>query len=111
MEIDYSNFQPADMVEVGKTIWKIVYDDGKSFGTDVVKMGFFKDSCLTAKVDDNQIIFCMPYYGAISMLKEKLEHSHFNKTDSIMVTCEISDSNTELVATFYSKEFKLFMDL
>ena len=110
MEMDYSQFQPADMIEVGKTIWKIVYDDGKSFGTDVVKMGFFKDACLTAKVEDNQIIFCMPYNGAMAMLKDRLEHSHYNKTDSIMVTCEINDDNTELVATFYSKEFKLFKD-
>ena len=109
--IDYSQFQPADMNEVGKTIWNIVFDDRKSFGTDAVKMGFFKDACLTAKVEDNQIIFCMPYNGAMAMLKDRLEHSHYNKTDSIMVTCEINEDNTELVATFYSKEFKLFMDL
>jgi hypothetical protein len=46
----------------------------------------------------------------MAMLKDRLEHSHYNKTDSIMVTCEINDDNTELVATFYSKEFKLFKD-
>lgn len=109
--IDYSQFQPADMNEVGRTIWNIVFDDKKSFGTDSVKMGFFKDSALTAKVEDNTILFCFPYNGAIAMLKQTLERSHYNKTDSIMVTCEISDDNTELVATFYSKEFKLFTDL
>ena len=110
-EIDYSQFQPADMNEVGKTIWKAVYDGNKSFGTDVVKMGFFKDSCLTAKVEDNTIVFCMPYYGALTMLQDTLEHTHYNKTNSIMVVCERNEDNTELVATFYSKEFKLFTDL
>ena len=74
-------------------------------------MGFFHDNVLAAKVDGNQIIFALPFNGPLSMLRNILEHTHYNKTDSIMATCDVNDDNTELVATFYSKEFKLFKDL
>jgi hypothetical protein len=73
-------------------------------------MGFYKESPMTAKVEGNQILFALPFNGAICMLKEFLTHTHFNKTDSIMVTCDINDDNTMLTATFYSKEYKLFKD-
>jgi len=92
-------------------IFKKIFDGGKSYGTDVIRMGFYKDAALTAKVEDNTIIFCMPYNGAMAMLRDFLTQTHYNKTDSIMVRCDVNDDNTELVATFYSKEFKLFMDL
>lgn len=109
--MDYNQFQPVeDMNEVVR-IFKKVFDDGKSYGTDAIKMGFYKDSPMIAKVDENRIEFSMPFNGAFVMLREFLEHTHFNKTDSIMCDCEINDDNTMLTATFYSKEFKLFMDL
>jgi hypothetical protein len=74
-------------------------------------MGFFHDQVLAAKVESNQITFALPFNGPISLLREILENAHYNKTDSIMVTCDVNDDNTILTATFYSKEFKLFMDL
>ena len=73
-------------------------------------MGFFHDQVLAAKVEGNQIIFALPFNGPMMMLREILEKSRYNKTDSIMVTCDVNDDNTQLTATFYSKEFKLFMD-
>ena len=109
--MDYNQFQPVeDMGEV-TPIFKKIFDGGKSYGTDNVRMGFFHDQVLTAKVEDNKIFFCFPYYGAMAMLSEILTKAHYNKTDSIMVNCEVNDDNTMLTATFYSKEFKLFMDL
>ena len=92
-------------------VFKKIFDGGKSYGTDSIRMGFYHDQVLTAKVGDNKIFFCFPYYGAIAMLGEFLQKAHYNKTDSIMVTCDINEENTMLTATFYSKEYKLFMDL
>ena len=108
--MDYNQFQPIeDMGEVTH-IFKKIFDGGKSYGTDTIRMGFYKDSVLTAKVEDNKIFFSMPYYGPLAMLGEFLMKQHYNKTDSIMVTCEKSDDNTMLTATFYSKEYKLFKE-
>ena len=109
--MDYSQFQPIEDMSEVTHIFKKIFDGKKSFGIDDVRMGFFHDQVLTAKVEGNQIFFCMPYYGAMAMLRELLEKSHYNKTNSIMVTCEVNDDNTMLTATFYSKEFKLFTDL
>ena len=111
MIMDYSQFQPIEDMSEVTHIFKKIFDGGKSYGTDNVRMGFYHDSVLTAKVEENKIYFAMPYYGALAMLGEFLQKQHYNKTDSIMVTCEKSDDNTMLTATFYSKEFKLFMDL
>lgn len=91
-------------------VFKKIFDGKKTYGTDTAKMGFFHDQVLAAKVDGNRIIFALPFNGAINMLKDILEHTHYNKTNSIMVVCEVNDDNTTLTATFYSKEFKLFMD-
>lgn len=91
-------------------IFRKIFDGGKSYGTDNVRMGFYKDSVLNAKVENNKIFFAMPYYGAMAMLSEFLQKQHYNKTNSIMVVCEANDDNTMLTATFYSKEFKLFTD-
>ena len=108
--MDYSQFQPIeDMTEV-IPIFKKIFDGGKSYGTETLRMGFYKDSALTAKVEDNKIFFAMPYYGPMAMLCGFLQKQHYNKTNSIMVTCDINDDNTMLTATFYSKEFKLFKD-
>ena len=108
--MDYSQFQPVEDMNEVVPIFKKIFDGGKSYGTDTIRMGFYHDQVLTAKVEGNKIFFCMPYYGAMAMLSEFLTHTHFNKTDSIMVTCEVNDDNTMLTATFYSKEFKLFKD-
>ena len=108
--MDYNQFQPIeDMGEV-TPIFKKIFDEKKTYGNDVVRMGFYKDKVLAAKVDGNKIIFAMPFNGPMMMLKELLEKAHFNKTDSIMCDCEVNDDNTMLTATFYSKEFKLFKE-
>lgn len=108
--MDYNQFQPVEDMNEVVHVFKKIFDGKKTFGTDAVKMGFFHDQVLAAKVEGNQITFALPFNGPISLLREILEHTHYNKTDSIMVTCSVNDDNTELVATFYSKEFKLFMD-
>lgn len=109
--MDYNDFQPIEDMNEVVPIFKKIFDNGKSYGSDEVKMGFYKDSPMIAKVTGNSIEFALPFNGAFSMLKEFLTHTHFNKTDSIMCDCETNDDNTLLTATFYSKEFKLFKDL
>ena len=109
--MDYNQFQPVEDMNEVVPIFKKIFDGGKSYGTDSVRMGFYHDQVLTAKVEGNKIFFCFPYYGAMAMLCEFLQKTHYNKTDSIMVDCVISEDNTMLTATFYSKEFKLFKDL
>ena len=109
--IDYNQFQPIEDMNEVTPIFKKIFDGGKSYGTDTIRMGFYKDSVMNAKVEGNVIYFAMPYHGPIAMLSEFLSHTHFNKTNSIFVTCEANDDNTMLTATFYSKEYKLFKDL
>lgn len=109
--MDYSQFQPIENMEEVTHVFKKIFDGKKSYGTDTAKMGFFHDAMLAAKVDGNQIIFALPFNGPMMLLKELLETTHYNKTNSIMVTCEVNDDNTQLTATFYSKEFKLFQEL
>jgi hypothetical protein len=109
--MDYNQFQPVEDMSEVTPIFKKIFDGKKSYGTDTAKMGFFHDCMLAAKVDGNQIIFALPFNGPMNMLREVLEKTHYNKTNSIMVMCEVNDDNTMLTATFYSKEFKLFKDL
>ena len=108
--MDYSQFQPVENMEEVTHVFKKIFDGKKSFGTDNAKMGFFHDRVLAAKVTGNQIIFALPFNGPVSMLREVLENTHYNKTNSIMVVCDVNDDNTLLTATFYSKEFKLFKE-
>jgi len=109
--MDYSQFQPIENMDEVTHVFKKIFDGKKTYGTDTAKIGFFHDQVLAAKIEGNQILFALPFNGAIGMLKDILEHTHYNKTNSIMVTCDINDDNTLLTATFYSKEFKLFQDL
>lgn len=109
--MDYNNFQPVEDMDEVTHVFKKIFDGKKTFGTDTAKMGFFHDQVLAAKVEGNQILFALPFNGPMVMLKDLLEHTHYNKTNSIMVVCDINDDNTQLTATFYSKEFKLFTDL
>lgn len=108
--MDYNQFQPVENMEEVTHVFKKIFDGKKSYGTDTAKMGFFHDCMLAAKVEGNQILFSLPFNGPMMMLRDVLEHTHYNKTNSIMVTCDVNDDNTMLTATFYSKEFKLFMD-
>jgi hypothetical protein len=108
--MDYSQFQPIEDMSEVTHIFKQIFDGKKSFGTDTAKMGFFHDAPLAVKVEGNQILFALPFNGPIQMLEKILKETHYNKTDSIMCDCDINDDNTMLTATYYSKEFKLFMD-
>ena len=107
----YNQFQPVeDMAEVTH-VFKKIFDGRKTFGTDTAKMGFFRDQVLAAKVEGNQILFALPFNGPMAMLRETLETTHYNKTNSIFVRCEVNQDNTLLTATYYSKEYKLFQEL
>ena len=108
--MDFNQFQPIEDMNEVVPVFKKVFDGGKTYGSDTIKMGFYKESPMTAKVEANTILFALPFNGAIGMLREFLEHTHFNKTDSIMCACEVNDDNTMLTATFYSKEYKLFKE-
>ena len=108
--MDYSQFQPIEDMSEVTHIFKQIFDGKKTFGTDTAKMGFFHDAPLAAKIDGNRIYFALPFNGPIAKLEKILKETHYNKTDSIMVVCDINDDNTMLTATYYSKEFKLFMD-
>jgi len=109
--MDYNDFQPVEDMSEVTHIFKKIFDDKKFFSNETTTTGFFAGSPLVARIEGNRIQFAMPFCGALSMLRDILEKNHYNKTDSIMVTCEVNDDNTMLTATFYSKEFKLFKDL
>ena len=115
--MDYNQFQPLEDMSEATHIFKQIFDGKKTFGTDTAKMGFFHDQVLAAKVDGNQITFALPFNGPMGLLKEYLTKEerngkqclrHYNKTDSIIYNFEVNDDNTELVMSFYTKEFKLF---
>ena len=111
IDMDYSRFQIVEDMSEVTHIFKKIFDGGKSYGSDSVRMGFYHDSVLTAKVEDNKIFFAMPYYGPMAMLSEFLSNTHYNKTNSIIVDIGVNDDNTMLTATFYTTELKLFLDL
>lgn len=108
--MDYKQFHPVDNMDEVTHIFKKIFDGKKSYGTDTARMGFFHDQVLAAKIEGNQIVFALPFNGPMTLLREILEKTHYTKTDSIMVTTEVNDDNTELVAKFYSKEYKIFED-
>lgn len=99
-----------DMAEV-QTIFKKVFDGKKCYGTDTLKMGFFHDFILCAKVEQGRIIFSLPFDGPMTLLLDVVKNTHYNRSDSIVAVCEVSEDNTQLTATYYWKEFKLFKDL
>lgn len=109
--MDYKLFQPIEDMSEVTPIFKKIFDNGKSFGTENARMGFYRGFVLAAKVEGNRIYFALPFLGPMAMLADFLNHAHYNKTNSIMVVCEANEDNTILTATFYSKEFKLFKDL
>jgi len=110
MERDFSKFQMVENMSEVTHIFKKIFDGGKSFGTDNAKMGFFHESMMAAKVDGNQIVFALPFNGPMSMLRELLTSTHYNKTNSIIVDIDVNDDNTMLTATFYTTELKLFAE-
>ena len=109
--MDYKQFHPVDNMDEVTHIFKKIFDGKKSYGTDTARMGFFHDQVLAAKIEGNQIVFALPFNGPMTLLRDILEKTHYTKTDSILVTTEVNDDNTELTATFYSREYKIFEDL
>lgn len=109
--MDYSQFQPVENMGEVTHVFKQIFDGKKMYGTDDVKMGFFHDSPMIAKVEGNQISFALPFNAPLSLLSNFLENTHYNKTNSIIVDIAINDDNTMLTATFYTKELKLFADM
>lgn len=117
--MDYSQFHPVEQDEMKSCVLPILFKcfDSKPIGTDFVKMGLFKDAVLAVKVDGNIVTFALPFNGPMLLLQEYLTKEerngkqclrHYNKTDSIIYNFETNDDNTELVMSFYTKEFKLF---
>lgn len=117
--MDFSKFHPVEQQEmlscVAPTIFKCF--DGKPIGTDLVKMGLFRGNVLAVKIEGNEAIFALPYHGPMTLLKDYLAHEerdkkivsrHYNPTDSIIYDFDINDDNTELIMTFYTREYKLF---
>jgi hypothetical protein len=109
--MDYNQFQPIEDMSEVTHIFKKIFDGKKTFGTDTAKMGFFHDSVLAAKVKGNQIIFALPFNGAMTKLRDIVEHTPYNRSNSILAVCDVNDDMTILTATYYSKEYKLFMEL
>ena len=78
MEKDFSKFQMVENMSEVTHIFKKIFDGGKSFGTDETKMGFFKGAPIIARVVDNRIEFALPFYGAMTLLVDLLENTHYN---------------------------------
>ena len=53
--MDYNQFQPIEDMSEVTPIFKKIFDGGKTYGTDTLRMGFYHDSVLTAKVEENKI--------------------------------------------------------
>lgn len=109
--MDYNQFQPLEDMSEVTHIFKKIFDGKKSFGTETAKMGFFHDFVLAAKVDGNQIVFALPFDGPMTMLREIVEQTPYNRSNSILAVCEVNEDNTMLTATYFWKEYKLFKDL
>lgn len=108
---NYSNFQRVqDMSDVLK-VFREIFDDRKSYGTDTIRMGFYHDFPLVARVKENTISFAMPFDGPTSMLIDLLTNRKYNKSNSIVCECYSDDDNTIVTATFFLREYKLFMEL
>lgn len=117
--MDFSKFHPVEQQEMLSCVAPVIFKcfDGKSIGTDLVKLGMFKDKPLAIRIDGNEVTFALPFNGPISLLRDyltfEIRHGkkmlrHYNPSDSILFDIVTNDNNTELIATFYTKEFKMF---
>ena len=105
--MDSSKFQMVeDMTEV-RSVFKEIFE-GKTIGTDDVKMGTFSNSVCAAKLEGNQITFALPFNGPVVLLVEILKKHKYNRSNTIFCECDVNDDNTIVVARYFTKEYKMF---
>lgn len=105
--MDSSKFQVVEDMSEVRSVFKEIFE-GKTIGTDDVKMGTFSSSVCAAKVEGNQITFSLPFNGPIVLLCEILKKHKYNRSNTIFCETEINDDNTIVIAKYYTKEFKMF---
>ena len=105
--MDASKFQIVEDMSEVRSVFKEIFE-GKTIGTEDAIMGTFSNSVCAAKVEGNQITFCLPFCGPVVLLKEILIKHKYNKSNTIFCDCEVNDDNTIVYAKFYTKEFKMF---
>lgn len=105
--MDSSKFQVVEDMNEVRSVFREIFE-GKTIGTDDVKMGTFSNSVCAAKVEGNQITFCLPFNGPVVLLVEILKKHKYNRSDTIFCETEVNDDNTIVTASYYTKEFKMF---
>lgn len=105
--MDSSKFQMVEDMSEVCSVFKEIFE-GKTIGTDDVKMGIFSSSVCAAKVEGNMITFSLPFNGPIVLLCEILKKHKYNKSNTIFCETDINDDNTIVCARFYTKEYKMF---
>ncbi len=105
--MDSKNFQQVEDMNEVRSVFKEIFE-GKTIGTDDVKMGTFSNSVCAAKIEGNEIIFALPFNGPITLLCEILKKHKYNKSNTIFCECEVNDDNTIVTARYFTKEFKMF---
>ena len=105
--MDSSKFQIVEDMSEVRSVFKEIFE-GKTIGTDDVKMGFFSNSVCAAKVDGNRIIFSLPFNGPVVLLTEILKKHRYNKSNSLFCDIDINDDNTIVTATYFPTEYKMF---
>jgi len=105
--MDSKNFQQVEDMNEVRSVFKEIFE-GKTIGTDDVKMGTFSNSVCAAKIEGNEIVFALPFNGPITLLCEILKKHKYNKSNTIFCECEVNDDNTIVTARYFTKEFKMF---
>lgn len=117
--MDYTKFHPVEQAEMLSCVLPVIYKcfDQKPIGTEFSKMGTIKAQVLAVKAEGNSVTFSMPSNGQMDALihyltkierNGQIHHRHYNPTDAIMYELNVNQDRTELVMTFYTKEFKMF---
>ena len=105
--MDSSKFQQVENMDEVRSVFREIFE-GKTIGTDDVKMGTFSNSVCAAKVEGNQITFALPFNGPVVLLVEILNKHKYNRSNTIFCETEVNDDNTIVTAKYYTKEFKMF---
>ena len=105
--MDSSKFQQVENMDEVRSVFREIFE-GKTIGTDDVKMGTFSNSVCAAKVEGNQITFALPFNGPVVLLVEILKKHKYNRSNTIFCETEVNDDNTIVTAKYYTKEFKMF---